>query len=416
MKIKSKIKYIPMMALGMTVSVILPIFALTGKVTVNSLNVRESASMDAGVIDGLSLNQEIEILGEEGNFYKISIDGKTGYVSKDYVEKKEEAPEATTETPASQNTAPNTELSTNATTVGSKAVNKTETDIRILPVINGLSLGKLPIDKEVTIISQAGKWSYIETEAIAGWVYTNHLNGVVESTNNEELKPTEQEEKLPEQKQEETNFEEKTMYSTGSVNVRSGPSTNDSVVTSLIKGTDVIVKGESGDWYKVEVREASETHSGYVRKDLLSDTKPESTTSRSAEAGRTTDVTTYDTDLVSFAKNYIGCPYVYGGSGPSSFDCSGFTMFVYNNFGYSLPHTATGQANYGTPVSKENLQAGDLVFFLDYQTMDGIGHVGIYVGNGDFIHASSGSAYSVTISNLNSGSYANRYCGARGLM
>ena len=91
-------------------------------------------------------------------------------------------------------------------------------------------------------------------------------------------------------------------------------------------------------------------------------------------------------------------------------------MYVYKHFGYSLSHSATAQSRVGTAVSKENLQPGDLVFFLDYETMDGIGHCGIYIGDGNFIHASSGSGYCVKISTLTSGSYLRRYASARRLI
>ena len=120
--------------------------------------------------------------------------------------------------------------------------------------------------------------------------------------------------------------------------------------------------------------------------------------------------------IVAYAKQYLGCPYVYGAAGSSSFDCSGFTMYVYKHFGYELSNSATAQSKKGTYVAKEDLMPGDLVFFLDYETMDGIGHCGIYVGDGNFIHASSGSGYCVKISTLTSGSYAKRYSTARRLI
>ena len=130
----------------------------------------------------------------------------------------------------------------------------------------------------------------------------------------------------------------------------------------------------------------------------------------------TTEETSKGQEIVEYAKQYLGCPYVYGGSGDKSFDCSGFTMYVYKKFGYTLSHSAIAQSKVGTYVAKEDLQAGDLVFFLDYETMDGIGHCGIYIGNGEFIHASSGSGYCVKISNLLTGSYNTRYATARRLI
>lgn len=91
-------------------------------------------------------------------------------------------------------------------------------------------------------------------------------------------------------------------------------------------------------------------------------------------------------------------------------------MYVYKHFGYSLSHSATAQSKNGTYVAKTDLQPGDLVFFLEYDTMDGIGHCGIYIGDGNFIHASSGTGYCVKISTLTSGSYSKRYATARRLI
>ena len=85
--------------------------------------------------------------------------------------------------------------------------------------------------------------------------------------------------------------------------------------------------------------------------------------------------------VVGIAMQYLGTPYVWGGSGPGGFDCSGFVAYVYAQVGVSLPHHAASQYGYGMPVSSSDLQPGDLVFF------SGLGHVGIYIGGGQFIHA-----------------------------
>lgn len=117
-------------------------------------------------------------------------------------------------------------------------------------------------------------------------------------------------------------------------------------------------------------------------------------------------------DVAQLALQYKGYPYVYGGSGPNGFDCSGFTMYIYKQFGYKMSHGASYQYNDGTYVNKSDLQPGDLVFFTPWPSGSGIGHVGIYIGNDEFIHAST-STTGVIISSLNSGSYVRRYYGAR---
>jgi len=114
--------------------------------------------------------------------------------------------------------------------------------------------------------------------------------------------------------------------------------------------------------------------------------------------------------LVEVAGKYLGVRYRYGGMDPSGFDCSGFVSYVYDHgVGKKLPRTARAQSTYGEIVDKEDLIAGDLLFF-DTSHRGVINHVGIYLGAGKFIHASSGKAYSVTISELNSGFYKRVFC------
>jgi peptidoglycan DL-endopeptidase CwlO len=112
-----------------------------------------------------------------------------------------------------------------------------------------------------------------------------------------------------------------------------------------------------------------------------------------------------NSSLVDIAMRYLGIPYVYAGADPSGFDCSGFTMYVYAQIGISLPHNAAMQFGEGTPVSYDQLQPGDLVFFY------GLGHVGMYIGGGSFIH-SPHTGDVVKISPL-AGHYASVFDGAR---
>ena len=126
---------------------------------------------------------------------------------------------------------------------------------------------------------------------------------------------------------------------------------------------------------------------------------------------------TYDADVpaaryshvVPIALQYLGVPYVWGGSSPSTgFDCSGFIMFVFAQIGVSLPHHAASQFSYGTPVSREQLAPGDLVFF------NGLGHAGIYIGGGQFVHAPH-TGDVVKISSIYESWYAATWVGGRRL-
>ena len=114
--------------------------------------------------------------------------------------------------------------------------------------------------------------------------------------------------------------------------------------------------------------------------------------------------------IVQMAQQYMGTPYAWGGSSPGGFDCSGFIYYIYSQFGISLPRMSDGQFEVGRAISGDNLLPGDLVFFTTYEP--GASHVGIYLGGGRFIHASS-AAGEVTITPLGKSYYQERYLGAR---
>ena len=181
------------------------------------------------------------------------------------------------------------------------------------------------------------------------------------------------------------------------VNVRSDPSTESSSLATVDEGTIVTVNALVDGWYDVTCEYGTE---GYIRSDFLDLTESASDNS----------------DIVATAKQYLGVRYVYGGASPSGFDCSGFTMYIYQQFGYSLPHTATGQwqSGLGTRIwGISALQPGDLVFFNDPARNAGkaCSHAGIYIGNGQFIHSSSSSSGGVIISDLTSGYYNTYFVG-----
>ena len=183
------------------------------------------------------------------------------------------------------------------------------------------------------------------------------------------------------------------------VNVRADASTDAEILASIDTDTIVTVNGFVDGWYDVTCKYGTE---GYIRSDFL-----DLTSTPTSSSGST---------IVDTAKKHLGTRYVYGGAAPGGFDCSGFTMYVYQQFGYSLPHTASGQWLSGTGAkvwSVGALQPGDLVFFNDPSRNAGkaCSHAGIYVGGGQFIHASSARNNGVIISDLTSGYYNTYFVG-----
>lgn len=196
------------------------------------------------------------------------------------------------------------------------------------------------------------------------------------------------------------------------LNVRSGPGTSYSKVTSLSDNTVVTIVGIDNGWYKIKTSAGTV---GYVSSEYMVTCKD----SAGSRGDGTTAVavssnSSMGSQVVAYAKQFLGVPYVYGGNGPSCFDCSGFTSYVYRHFGYTLNRTASTQLSNGVAVSKSELQPGDLVFFR-YNTSYPASHVGIYIGNGQFIHAST-NKYMVQIDQLTTGHYANVYIAARRIL
>lgn len=180
-----------------------------------------------------------------------------------------------------------------------------------------------------------------------------------------------------------------------------------SVKTEVVKA-DVAIKGQT----QVVLRSATFKTDKVIKVPDRSAEKKKKEADKRLSRGETS-VSKGGNSLISYAYNFIGKPYVWGAEGPKSFDCSGFTKYVYKAFGVNLPHYTGSQIGQGSSVSRSNLSQGDLVFF----NTDGssVSHVGIYVGDGEFIHASSGSR-KVTVSNLGQSYYKSKYVGARRIL
>lgn len=189
------------------------------------------------------------------------------------------------------------------------------------------------------------------------------------------------------------------------LNVRSGPGTSYSKVTSLSSDTVVSIVGIDNGWYKITYNGVT----GYVSSDYMSTCKDSAGSRGNDTAAASTS--SLGQQVATYAQQFLGVPYVYGGNGPNSFDCSGFTSYVYRHFGYTINRTASTQLSNGYAVSKSELLPGDLVFFR-YNTSYPASHVGIYIGGGQFIHASTNN-YKVRIDTLLSGHYSNVYLTAR---
>lgn len=182
------------------------------------------------------------------------------------------------------------------------------------------------------------------------------------------------------------------------VNVRTGPSTDYDIIASVWYGVTLDVYAREGNWFKIGTGNGT----AYISADYVS-VRPEDVANRgSYSAGDR---------VVAMAKRYLGTPYVYGGSSPSGFDCSGFTSYVYRQLGYSINRTAHAQLSNGVAVSRNELRPGDLVMFKRAGSST-VHHVGIYAGDGMMIHSPQ-TGDVVKYTNINTGYYNNVYYAAR---
>ena len=170
---------------------------------------------------------------------------------------------------------------------------------------------------------------------------------------------------------------------TTTLRVREDTSTDSAIVSLVGEGEDLVVEKIVDDWYKVEV----DDQKGYISGDYITISQKLPTASSVEELENGTGISDTRVSLVQYALQFVGNRYVWGGTSlTNGIDCSGFTMQIYARYGISLPHHAASQPGYGTRISASDAQPGDLFFYGSGST---ISHVGIYIGNGQIVHASN---------------------------
>lgn len=282
-------------------------------------------------------------------------------------------------------------------------INADSVNMRTTPETSSKVIMQLSKDTKVSVIEQTNDWYKISYNDATGWVFSQFVDvkdSVIATAT----------------------------VNASNVNVRSKPDTSAEVITRLNKGAKVQIYEYSDKWAKLLIEE---DRYGWISTDFI--TVKKEAVSRgvtdeirtpvepTVEAAETTDTEATDIEkkdirqqVVEYAKKFLGVKYKYGSSSPKGFDCSGFVLYVYKHFGITLERTSSDQGNHGTKIDREDLKAGDLVFFDTNGGHNAIEHVGIYIGGGKFIHASSGrSNKCVTISDLTEGFYDNSYMRSR---
>lgn len=423
MKRKNLIRNILMIAiLGIAIMFFTNVIfaASSAKIIVETANLRETADENSKILEQLSLNDEVEVLQKTNNWYQVKTeDNITGYLREDLIEVSGDVEDTTTEEVNTNTENMAVEENSGETVVEEtgKRIVKENTKLKIVPVINATDIIEVKQNDEVTIIEIIGNWVCIEKDTTKGWIRNDKLMTPEEKAKqDEEAKAKAEAEKKAEEEAKAKEQQSKTKYaSSTTVNVRKEASKDSEIIAQISQNTAVEVISDEGGWAKVKVNGKE----GYIASNLLSDKKTEVTTSSrgsnetrkpNIENKTTTSTPGKGATVVETAKKYIGYSYKYGASGPTSFDCSGFTSYIFKLHGVSLSRTAKQQYGNGTAVSRSDLQPGDLIMFGP--SVSGINHVGIYIGGGQIVHAANPSR-GVTIDTINSGYYNNNYVGAR---
>ena len=303
-------------------------------------------------------------------------------------------------TQAFASTLPNNTATTTKTTKTTKTTSdtytKVETSTGIVnspiglymlnePNMNGNIITALDYGANVTIEGVSGDWYKVEAGGYTGYVYKQFITeaATVYSSNNTNSSTSTSTTSTT------TSSSEYGVVSNlnlgYSLNFRTAPNLSSTIIGSLAEGTQVKILGESNGWYNVEYNGVV----GYAYGEFISITgssSTSSTTSSSSVTNSTSTSTVTAQDIINYAMQFEGYPYVWGGDSPSTgFDCSGFVQYVYAHFGIDLPRTTFEQVNCGTPVSLSDVKPGDLVF--EMPSPEGPNHVGIYIGNGKILDA-----------------------------
>lgn len=337
--------------------------ALAATATVNAdggLRIREGASTDHSVVTTLSNGTRVDVLTPEADgWYQISYKDTKGYVSGSFLI-------------MDDNTAAAVPAAAPAAVYG--CVSEGPLNVRSGAGTDNNKVGTLVAGTQVQILSTSNGWHEVSATGVTGFVSADYI-----ATGEQAAAVS------------------ATLYgkvTEGPLNIRSGAGTDFESNGRLSTGSTFEIIGQENGWYQIE--------KGYVSSDYVRIIDA----AEAANSGK-------GNEIAQFAKGFVGSRYVYGGSSPKGFDCSGLTYYVYKQFGVTLNRTASNQLDNGTAVSMSNLQPGDLVMFKKSGSgSKRASHVGIYVGGGQFVHAST-SKVGVVVSDMDSAYYTSGFVGGR---
>ena len=456
----SKMKKISIITIILYMLFVSSVFASTATISVSAARLRKEASTESDVLTKIYEGEKVEILEKNGDWYKVKYGKNVGYLKNDLIKEDEKSDKVADNIPNENkdtvDTNENVEKVESENLDFSSVVTKSLTKLRYQPSMMSNVIIQIEAGKELIKNNELGNWIQVTDGVVTGWIIKSKITSdfaKVENTQKPEEKELEKIENKEEKTEEKntskenetkndkiselnekennnsqvTNSNKKGIVNVETAKVRSAADKTSKVVGFLDYNDEITILAEEGEWYKFTEKDAQ----GYVHKTLITLKSEESVSSRGTtedrESEKKEEVVSFNSNLkddskenesvnnvagnkgqevVDVAKKYLGYKYVVGGKNPETgFDCSGFTRYIYLQFGYSLGATAAGQNNLGVEVSREDLRPGDLILFYD-EGKTKIGHTGVYISNGDFIH-SANPERGVVIDNINTNSYYN---------
>lgn len=253
------------------------------------------------------------------------------------------------------------------TNIGIADVESGNLNVRALPSMDGKLVGKMPKDSACEVLELLDGWAQIKSGEVEGYVSTDYLLiGPDAKLKAQELVRT------------------VAVSNADGLNVRDEADTNGAIMTQVLKGEELDFVDDLGDWIQVSL----DGEDAYVAAEFVTVEEKLDTAITMTELLYGQGVSDVRVDLVEYAKQFLGNPYVWGGTSlTKGADCSGFVLSVYKKYGVKLSHSSRAQANEGTKISASELLPGDLVFYAN--SSGTINHVAIYIGGGQVIHASN---------------------------
>lgn len=367
-----------------------------GVVTGSDVNLRSYNSTDARVITTANKQEVVTVLANANNgWFKVAKkDGSaTAFINAQYL----------------------SITQTDATCVVD------DVNVRCRPTTDSAPYGKAQKGQVFVTTGKYEDWYQIRYNGYTGYIHKNYMQGSLLSF----LPTITPAPAQPASSKKTDEVLEKDVYAvvtSSDLNLRKEANTESKILAKLVKGYTLEVVGSNGSWLKVT---DDDNNTGYVSSQyvqLKNGKRPANQVITKAEKADFVPVI-YNTtgkveadEVIEFSKQYIGTPYVYGGTSlTEGVDCSGFVFSVYNNFGIKLNRTSRDMYNQGTPVSFDELQPGDLVFF-NTGGDSVISHVGMYIGNDEYIHSTNGAGNGIVISDITSGYASKTYVGARRIL